>query len=273
MKSTFVILVLIDIVDSTKFIERVGDRHASEVMRVYDRIFRGLLIKYEGLEIDKTDGALLLFETMRDALNYIKAYHGMVEKHLGLKSRAGIHCGHVVMHSNSQLFVSRGAKPIEVEGIQKAIAARIMSLAGGGQTFLSKRAGEYAYSVRGKLLMRDLGMWRLKGVKAPMQLYAIGDHVNRLGRPKENEKVKLVKPPRLTPRERRNRFLLRYVLCPLMGVSLYVCVSFLAFLEYFGAFGHGVKVFKTAMFIMNCMTLPFYRDFWVWVFKHLSALL
>ena len=83
MKPTFVILVLIDIVDSTKFIERVGDMRASEVMRVYDRIFRGLLIKYEGLEIDKTDGALLLFETMRDALNYIQAYHSMGEGHLG----------------------------------------------------------------------------------------------------------------------------------------------------------------------------------------------
>ena len=230
MKPTFVILVLIDIVDSTKFIERVGDMQASEVMRVYDRIFRGLLIKYEGLEIDKTDGALLLFETMRDALNYIQAYHSMVERHLGLKSRAGIHCGYVVMHSNSQLFVSRGAKPIEVEGIQKAIAARIMSLAGGGQTFLSKRAGEYAASVRGKLLMRDLGMWKLKGVKDPMQLYAIGDDINRLARPKETEKVKLVKPPKLTPRERRDRFLRRYVYFPyhrLYVLLLGVVVSFL----------------------------------------------
>lgn len=273
MKPTFVILVLIDIVDSTKFIERVGDMHAAGVMRVYDRIFRGLLIKYEGLEIDKTDGALLLFETMRDALNYTQAYHSMVERHLGLKSRVGIHCGYVVMHSNSQLFVSRGAKPIEVEGIQKAIAARIMSLAGGGQTFLSKRAGEYAASVRGTLLMRDLGMWKLKGVKAPMQLYAIGDHVNRLGRPKENEKVKLVKPPKLTPKERRNRFLRRYVLYPVLVVCTYVCVSFLAFLEYWGTFGHGVEVFKTIKFVMDCLTLPFYQEFWRWLFKQLSLLL
>jgi class 3 adenylate cyclase len=267
MKPTFVILVLIDIVDSTKFIERVGDMRASEVMRVYDRIFRGLLIKYEGLEIDKTDGALLLFETMRDALNYIQAYHSMVERHLGLKSRAGIHCGYIVMHSNSQLFVSRGAKPIEVEGIQKAIAARIMSLAGGGQTFLSKRAGEYAASVRGKLLMRDLGMWKLKGVKAPMQLYAIGDEANRLALPKENEKVKLVKPPKLTPKERRDKFLRRYVYFPIAVFTFYFWVLWLAFLEYFGVFGYGCEVFKTTKLVMDYMTLPFYKDFWVWLFK------
>ena len=267
MKPTFVILVLIDIVDSTKFIERVGDINASKVMRIYDRIFRGLLIKYEGLEIDKTDGALLLFETMRDALNYIQAYHRMIEKHLGLKSRAGIHFGYIVMHSNSQLFVSRGAKPIEVEGIQKAIAARIMSLAGGGQTFLSKRAGEYASSLRGALLMRDLGTWKLKGVKAPMQLYAIGDAPNRLNLPKENDKVMLVKPPKLTPRERRNRFLKCYVYLPVFTFTLYVWVSWLAFLEYFNFFGYGCEVFKTTKLVMDYMTLPFYKDFWVWLFK------
>ena len=68
MEQSFAILVIIDIVDSTKFIEKAGDMRAAKTMRLYDRIFRGLLIKYAGLEIDKTDGALLLFESMRDAL-------------------------------------------------------------------------------------------------------------------------------------------------------------------------------------------------------------
>ncbi len=200
-------------------------------------------------------------------LNYIQAYHNMVEKHLKLKSRAGIHCGYVVMHSNEKVFVARGAKPVEVEGIQKAIAARIMSLAGGGQTFLSKRAGEYASSIRGKLLMRDLGIWKLKGVREPMQLYAIGDDLTRLNLPKENEKVKLVRPPKLTPRERRRRFLRRYVFFPLFVFIFYQYVVFLAVLEYFGVFGYGCEVFKTMKLIMDYISLPFYRDFWVWLFS------
>ena len=101
VKQAFVILVCIDLVDSTKFIESLGDVRASKAMCVYDRIFRGLLFKYNGLEIDKTDGALLIFETMREALAYITEYHALVEHHLCLRSQAGIHCGNVIMHSNN----------------------------------------------------------------------------------------------------------------------------------------------------------------------------
>lgn len=236
MQAAFVILVVIDLVDSTKFFERVGDRRASEVMRVYDRIFRGLLIKFDGLEIDKTDGALLLFESMREALAYCSEYHKLVEKYVGLKSRVGIHCGNVMMHSNNRTFVSRGAKPIEVDGIHKNIAARIMSLSGGGQTFLSKLAGEYASasSVRGKLLMRNLGEWKMKGVKAPMRLYAIGPDLASLKQPKETEKVKLVRPPALTPRERSLRFIKVFILYPLIIVGIYAFLCLLAMFEYFG---------------------------------------
>ena len=266
MSATFVILVLIDIVDSTQFTERVGDKRASDVMRIYDRIFRGLLIKYEGLEIDKTDGALLIFETMRDALNYIRAYHDMVERHLGLQSRAGIHCGHVMMYSNSSIFIARGAKPIEVEGLQKAVAARIMSLAGPGQTFMSKRAGEYAASVRGDLLVRDLGYWLLKGVKQPMRLYAIGDSTKRLTLPKENEKVKLHRPPALTPRERRIRFVKRYIIFPTICFTLYAWVCIAAMLEFIGYLPTGT-FFKDLAYYFQCLTLPFYRDFWTWLFS------
>ena len=271
VKKTFVILVLIDIVDSTKFMERVGDVRASQAMRVYDRIFRGLLVKYEGLEIDKTDGALLLFETMKDALNYTTEYHKMVEKHLGLKSRAGIHCGYVMMHSNAQVFVSRGAKPIEVDGLQKAVGARIMSLAGGGQTFLSRTAGEYALSVRGQLLMRDLGVWSLKGVSKPMQLYAIGDSVDRLRKPKENDKVKMVRPPKLTPQQRRRRFIRRYVYYPVLLVTTYVWLGILALLEHIGYLGRGDAFQKIFQGVRNIPQM--FVNVWEWCGELLRLLI
>jgi class 3 adenylate cyclase len=234
VKQAFVILVCIDIVDSTQFIESQGDVRASQVMRVYDQIFRGLLIKYNGLEIDKTDGALLIFETMREALQYITAYHAMIEHHLNLKSRAGIHCGPVVMFSNNEQFVARGAKPIEVDGIHKVITARIMSVAGGGQTLMSQRAGEYAASVRGQLLMKNIGVWSLKGVKAPLKLFAISASNKRLYAPQESEKVKLIKPPPLTPRERWKRRFNRYVLPVILLFSAYTALCFITVLEFLG---------------------------------------
>ena len=73
------------------------------------------------MEIDRTDGYLLLFESMREALQYSTEYHKLVEQHLGFYSRIGIHAGVVIMHSNDSYFVSRGAKPIEVQGIHKSI--------------------------------------------------------------------------------------------------------------------------------------------------------
>lgn len=237
MRRSFVILVCIDLVNSTQFLEAQGDVRASQSMRIYDRIFRGLLIKYKGLEIDKTDGALLIFETMREALAYITEYHALVEHHLKLSSRAGIHCGHVMMHSNNAYFVARGAKPIEVDGIHKVITARIMSVASGGQTLMSQRAGEYAYSVRGQLLMRDVGVWRLKGVKAPLKLYAISANNTRLTMPEESDKVKLLRPPPLTPRQLWMRRFKRYVMPLIICYYVYVITGVLATLEYFGVIG------------------------------------
>jgi class 3 adenylate cyclase len=238
VKQVFVILVCIDLVDSTRFIESQGDVRASQAMRVYDRIFRGLLIKYNGLEIDKTDGALLIFETMREALAYITEYHALIEHHLKLRSRAGIHCGHVIMHSNNAHFVARGAKPVEVDGIHKVITARVMSLASGGQTLMSKRAGEYAASVRGKLIMRDVGVWRLKGVKAPLKLFAISANTARLTAPRETDKVTLVRPPPLTPRQRWVRRFNLYVMPPLLIYTVYMLTGVLAVLEYFNVISH-----------------------------------
>lgn len=237
MKQVFVILVCIDLVNSTQFLESQGDVRASQSMRIYDRIFRGLLVKYNGLEIDKTDGALLIFETMREALAYITEYHALVEHHLRLSSRAGIHCGHVMMHSNNAYFVARGAKPVEVDGIHKVITARIMSVASGGQTLMSQRAGEYAYSVRGQLLMRDVGVWKLKGVKAPFKLYAISANLTRLTMPQESDKVKLLRPPPLTPRQMWMRRFKRYVMPPLIMFYVYVIAGVLATFEYFGVIG------------------------------------
>jgi len=233
MERSFQILVLIDIVGSTRLAERVGDVRVAEIMRVYDRIFRGLLIKWKGREIDKTDGALLLFESMSDALQYVTEYHRLVEKHLKLQSRVGIHCGHIVMRHNSSAYIERGAKPVEVDGAQKAVTARLMSVARGGQTLMSKRAGEYASSVRGNLILRDVGSWKLKGVVHPVSLYAVGADPARLQRPRETDKAKIVRRPRLTRAERLRRAV-TVLLWPVGALSLYAVLAVLAFLERAG---------------------------------------
>ena len=103
---------------------------------------------------------------------------------------------------------------------------------------MSQRAGEYAASVRGALLMRDVGVWRLKGVKAPLKLYAISANVKRLKTPHESDKVKLLRPPPLTPRQVWVRRFKRYVMPPLIIYTIYAITGVLAVLEYFGVIAH-----------------------------------
>lgn len=55
-------LLLTDLVDSTRLFERIGDRRSNEVSAAHDRLARDLLVEFGGLEIDKTDGFLFLFE-------------------------------------------------------------------------------------------------------------------------------------------------------------------------------------------------------------------
>jgi len=236
MDQTFAILVMIDIIDSTKTTQQLGDLRMSMKMRLYDRIARGLLIKWNGLEIDRTDGYLLLFESMREALEYSTEYHKLIEKHTGFKSRVGIHAGVVVMHSNDSFFVSRGAKPIEVEGIQKSICARIMSLAGGGQTLLSSRAGQIAFSIRQRLKMADIGKWSFKGVKSPMQLYAISWDRSRLYVPRGNKKVKQVSRPKLTPKEIYKRRVRWFIIYPIHMFSFFIVFKLVSSLTIFYPF-------------------------------------
>ena len=58
-------LLQIDIVDSTKLGEALGDAAMSALWAEHDRLARDLLREWRGREIDKSDGFLLLFETSR----------------------------------------------------------------------------------------------------------------------------------------------------------------------------------------------------------------
>jgi predicted ATPase/class 3 adenylate cyclase/Tfp pilus assembly protein PilF len=167
-------LLLTDVVDSTQLSLRVGDAEMARLWIAHDRAARDLLPVWHGREIDKTDGMLLLFDTASDAAGYALAYQqALSELALPLKARAGLHVGSVTLRENSPADVSRGAKPIEVEGVAKATAARVMSTAMGGQILLSADARQSLSG--GGLRLQSHGHWRLKGLDEPIELFEIGD--------------------------------------------------------------------------------------------------
>ncbi len=167
-------LLFTDVVDSTKIVESVGDTEAARIWADHDRRARDLLHSHDGREIDRTDGFFLLFDDAAAAVCYALAYHDALVD-LGLRARAGIHVGTVSLRANPAADVARGAKPIEVEGVAKPLAARIMALAQGGQTLLSAPAfGALGEStIEGAEIERH-GFYRLKGIDAPVEIFEIG---------------------------------------------------------------------------------------------------
>ena len=181
-------LLLTDVVDSTKLSESIGDTAMAEVWAAHDRVARDLLPTWHGREIDKTDGMLLLFEVAADAVNYALAYHeALAGLAVPLKARAGLHVGAVILRENNPEDVARGAKPLEVDGLAKPTAARIMSIARGGQTLLTPEARQALGQTALKL--ESHGFWMIKGVSNPLELFEVGQPDQRFVAPPDGDKV------------------------------------------------------------------------------------
>jgi predicted ATPase/class 3 adenylate cyclase len=189
-------LLQIDIVDSTHLGQQLGDDAASALWQAHDRSARDLLPAWRGREIDKSDGFLLLFNEVVDAVGYALAYHratAALEVPTGftLKARAGVHVGPVIKRENPSADVARGAKPLEVEGVAKPTTARVMAIARPGQTLLSAaaRAALGAAPSLTSARVQGHGHWRLKGLLEPMELFEVGDADAPFEPPPDSEKA------------------------------------------------------------------------------------
>src|SRR5437773_7940023 len=108
-------LLVTDIVESTGLFERLGDERSADLFGRHDRMARDLLATFDALEIDRTDGFLLLFERPIDAVRYALGYHrilaGLSEiAGIQIQGRVGIHVGEVLLRENPREDVARGAK-------------------------------------------------------------------------------------------------------------------------------------------------------------------
>src|SRR5690606_34576856 len=83
---------------------------------------------------------------------------------------------------NSEEAVSIGAKPVEVEGLAKPMAARLMMLARPDQILLSavaesltRRAARELGERGERLLWKSHGRWRFKGVPMAQEVHEVGE--------------------------------------------------------------------------------------------------
>ena len=181
-------LLLTDVVDSTSLSESLGDEEIADLWAAHDRVARDLMQQTQGREIDKTDGMLVMFDTAADAISYARAYHAALQGlPVPLRARAGLHVGPVILRENSAEDVAHGAKPLEVDGMTKPTAARVMSLARGGQTLLTREARDALGAT--DLRIESHGHWQVKGIADPIELFEVGDPGTRLIAPADTEKV------------------------------------------------------------------------------------
>lgn len=180
-------VVITDLCDSTALVDRLGDVRATELIRAHDRLLRGLIREHRGQEIDKTDGFLSLFERPIQAVAFALAYQrGLrafsLEHGVEVSARIGLHVGEVMTWQNEDADVAKGAKPTEVEGLAKPVAARLMGMALPGQILLSGVAYTLAHRAEGelgaalsRLQWKAHGDFRFKGVAEAVPVYEIGE--------------------------------------------------------------------------------------------------
>lgn len=181
-------LLLTDLCDSVSLVERIGDVASAELFRSHDLLVLELQQRWSGRLIDRSDGMLLVFERPLHAIGFALDYMAGLDalgrdRKLTLKARAGLHVGEVLLWENSQQAIDAGAKPLEVEGLAKPMAARLMGLARPGQVLVSavaealaRRASkEELGSLGERLVWKSHGRWQFKGVPKPQEVYEVGE--------------------------------------------------------------------------------------------------
>jgi class 3 adenylate cyclase len=149
-----------DIVDSTGWVAKLGDRRWRNLLEAHHEIVRAELARWRGREINTAgDGFLATFDgparAIRCAVAMVKAVRS-----LGIEIRAGLHTGEVELMGD------------QVGGIAVHIGARIASLAGAGEVVVSSTVRDL---VAGSAIeFDDRGEHELKGVPGHWQILSVG---------------------------------------------------------------------------------------------------
>ena len=210
MKERYLAIVLLDIIGSTSFVQKYGAVKAAEWFQYHDRLARSICYKFNGREIDRSDGFLLSFDNIIDAVNFALIYQKKVPPKTKLSTRIGIHWGRVIEVQQDDVFVGAGAKRVELEGLAKNIAARTMSVCMAGQVLLTEEAMSKTrsrtnhYTPKGTRYV-CVGLYRFKGVSKPQKIFAVGETIGSLQPPKSTEKVKRLGGPKYIRSRARDR--------------------------------------------------------------------
>lgn len=132
----------------TGFVDKEADgvdsRQAFQRVLQHERRARALLAEYDGHEIEKRDGFLLLFDRPADAVGFALEYlETAADAREELPAaRLGIHVGEVMVRHNAPAEVARGARSREVEGAVITTVTRMRDLAREQQILISRTGAD-----------------------------------------------------------------------------------------------------------------------------------
>ena len=199
MKKVTLAIVFLDIINSTKFVQKNGALKSAAWFQVHDKIARNLIYRHNGREIDRSDGFMLSFYNLGDAVQFALKYQEVIPKKTPFNSRIGIHWTDIIEVHQEDKYTAVGAKSVELEGIGKATAARCMSICQEKQILLTKQAFLKLKSIISisKYVNKDtrtamVGLYKFKGVSNPQVVYAVGNTIKSLQPPPSSEKVKRI---------------------------------------------------------------------------------
>lgn len=148
-----------DIVGSTEYAARVGDRRWSEILDQHDKLVDRELDRHRGRKVNPTgDGLLATFDGPARAVRCAQAICEGVRP-LGIEVRVGLHTGEVELRGD------------DIGGIAVHIGQRVSALAGAGEVLVSRTVTDL---VAGSgLQFVDRGQRELKGVPGTWALFAV----------------------------------------------------------------------------------------------------
>ena len=159
LESILATVLFTDIVDSTVMKAELADVRWQELVHEHHRLVRGCLARYRGRELDTAgDGFFAAFDGPVRAIRCAGAIREAIAG-LGIEVRAGLHTGECRTIDG------------KVGGLAVSIGARVTSLAGPAEIFVSQTARDL---VAGSgLAFDDRGEHDLKGVPGSWRVYAV----------------------------------------------------------------------------------------------------
>jgi len=148
-----------DIVDSTKRAAGLGDRQWRALLDRHDAAVRTQIGRFRGHEVKSLgDGFLATFDGPARAVRCAAAIAGSVQP-LGLAVRSGLHTGEIELTRD------------DIGGIAVHTAARVVAMAGPGETLVSSTVRDL---VAGSgLRFEDRGRHALRGLPEEVHLYTV----------------------------------------------------------------------------------------------------